>query len=109
MAEPRIVNCVKLGRPLPGMPAPPFPGELGRRIYENVSMEAWQLWQPYSTLLINHNGLSLANPQHRQFLMDQMEEFFFGGDAPMPEGWEPEGPSSPPTKGSKGGGAPRRK
>lgn len=111
MAEPRIVNCVKLGRPLPGLTALPFPGELGQRIYDNVSAEGYQLWQPYATLLINHNGLSLANAGHRQYLLEQMEQFFFGDNAAMPEGWAPE--EQPGAKGggggAKGGGAPRRK
>ena len=93
---------------MPELEAPPFPGELGERIYENVSAEGYALWQPYATMLINHNGLSLANPHHRDFLMEQMEEFFFASDAPMPEGWIPEGQA--PSKASKGGGGmPRRK
>ena len=85
----RTVQCVKLGMELPGLEEPPFPGELGERIFQNVSAEAYEMWQPYATMLINHNGLSLANPHHRDWLMEQMEEFFFGEDAPMPEGWIP--------------------
>lgn len=109
MAEQRIVNCVKLGRSLPGLAAPPFPGDLGQRIYDNVSAEAFDLWQPYATLLINHNGLSLANGSHRDYLMEQMEEFFFGDNAAMPEGWAPEDQPGAKGGGAKGGGAPRRK
>lgn len=103
----RMVQCVKLGQLLPGLDAPPFPGELGDRIFNEVSAEGYALWQPFATMLINHNGLSLANPHHRDFLMEQMEQFFFGEDAPMPEGWVP--PGQAPAKGSKGGGMPRRK
>ena len=100
----RMVNCVKLGRELPGLERQPYPGELGKRIYENVSQQAWELWMQHSVILINHYGLSLGDPQARQFLEEQMEEFFFGEDAQMPEGWTPAG-AAPATKGA----APRRK
>lgn len=99
----RTVKCVKLGRELPGLEKPPFPGELGDRIFENVSAEAWQMWLEHQVLLINHYGLVLADPRARQFLMEQLEEFFFGADAQMPEGWTP-----PDAPGAKGGG-PQRK
>ncbi len=106
----RTVQCAKLGQPLPGLERPPFPGELGQRIYDNISAEAYEMWQQYQTLLINHNGLNLANPSHRDFLMEQMEDFFFGEEAQMPEGWVPEGQA--PAKGGAApakGGAPARK
>lgn len=101
MAE-RIVYCVKLGRELPGLPEPPFPGELGQRIYEHISRDAWELWQEQSKLIINHYGLVLADPEARKFLREQMEEFFFGQDARMPEGWTP-------AASGKGGAAPAAK
>ena len=104
----RMVQCVKLNRLLPGLDAPPFPGELGGRIYNNISAQAYDMWQEYSTLIINHNGLSLGNPQHRDFLMEQMEEFLFGDDQQsLPDDWTPMGQ---PTKGgaTKGGAAPRK-
>lgn len=97
----RMVQCVKLGRELPGLNAPPFPGELGQRIYEHVSQQAWDMWPAQATIIINHYGLSLADPQAQQILMQQMEEFYFGEGAQMPEGWTPQG------QGGKGG--PRRK
>ena len=100
---PRMVQCVKLGRELPGLEEPPFPGELGLRIYEHVSAEGFELWQPHMTILINHYGLNPADPETRKILREQMEEFFFGEDARMPEGWVP------PTAGEKGGAAPARK
>jgi Fe-S cluster biosynthesis and repair protein YggX len=96
----RLVNCVKLGRELPGLDALPFPGPLGERIYENVSRQAWNLWPAQATVIINHYGLSLADPQAQQLLMQQMEEFFFGEGARMPEGWTPD---------AQGTGGPRRK
>jgi Fe-S cluster biosynthesis and repair protein YggX len=96
----RMVNCVKLGRVLPGLEKPPFPGELGQRIYDNVSMEAWRQWQSQLTIMINHYGLNLLDPATRQMLDEQMEEFFFGAQPEMPEGWVP---------GSQKGGAPSAK
>ncbi len=102
---PRMVQCVKLGRELPGLEKPPFPGELGQRIFENVSAEGYALWQPHMTILINHYGLNPADPDTRRILRDQMEEFFFGADARMPEGWMPPSAASP----AKGGGPARKK
>ena len=99
---PRMVKCVKLGRELPGLDTPPFPGKLGERIYNEVSQQAWNMWPQQSTLIINHYGLNLADPQAQKLLMQQMEEFFFGEGAQMPEGWLPQAPSAK-------GGAPRRK
>lgn len=74
----RTVQCVKLGRQAQGLPRQPLPGELGKRIYENVSMEAWQQWMQEQTRLINEYGLHLADPKARQFLAEQVEEYFFG-------------------------------
>ena len=96
MAEARTVNCVKFGKTLPGLKRPPFPGELGRRVFENVSQPAWELWQQQSTLLINHYGLNMRDPQAQKFLMEQLEEFFFGEGARVPEDWIPED-QAPPT------------
>jgi len=94
----RMVNCVKLGRELPGLSRPPFPGALGRRVFENISQEAWQMWQAQSALLINHYGLTLRDPAAQKFLMEQLEEFFFGEGAQTPEDWTPEDqPPSDPT------------
>lgn len=106
----RMVQCVKLGRELPGLDKPPFPGELGQRIYDQVSKAAWDLWPAQEMIIINHYGLNLADPAARTLLMDQMEQFFFGPGAQMPEGWTPPAPNA---KGGaparKGGAAPRRK
>lgn len=99
----RMVKCVKLGRELPGLPKPPFPSELGKRIFENVSQQAWQMWQQQSTILINHYGLNMADKRAQQFLREQMEDFFFGPGAQMPEGWIPEDQApAAPTKGMPG-------
>jgi Fe-S cluster biosynthesis and repair protein YggX len=97
------VRCAKLGKILPRMKAPPFPGPLGQRIFENVSQKGWDLWDPQAVILMNHYGLSLADPEARRFLMQQMEEFFFGEGAQLPGDW------TPPTAGGKGAPGPRRK
>jgi len=101
---PRIVYCVKLGRELPGLDRPPMPGALGQRIYEQISKQAYQMWEAQRTLIINHYGLNLADPESRKILREQMEEFFFGADAQMPEGWVPEAAGVGAGASSKGGG-----
>jgi Fe-S cluster biosynthesis and repair protein YggX len=98
-----MVMCAKLGRELPGLEKPPFPGALGERIYNEISAQAYDLWPPQMTILINHYGLNPADPEARRILRDQMEEFFFGADARMPEGWVPPDPSAAPPA------APRKK
>ena len=74
----RMVNCVKLGKEAEGLDRQPYPGELGRRIFENVSKEAWQLWMQQQTMLINEYRLSVIDPKARTFLEDEMVKFFFG-------------------------------
>jgi Fe-S cluster biosynthesis and repair protein YggX len=85
----RIVNCIKLGREAEGLARPPYPGELGRRIYEQVSKEAWQGWLKHQTMLINENRLSPIDPRARAFLEEQMEKFFFGEGSARPAGYVP--------------------
>ncbi|QBD77967.1 oxidative damage protection protein [Ktedonosporobacter rubrisoli] len=104
----RMVHCVKLGRELPGLDKPPFPGELGKRIYEHVSKQAYEMWPAQSTLIINHYGLNMADPEARKILREQMEEFFFGSSSRAPEGWVPEAAGAGPSR-KGGGGAPRKK
>ena len=69
----RMVNCIKLGREAEGLDLPPYPGELGKRLYERVSKEAWAGWQRHQTMLINENRLNLADPKARKYLAEQME------------------------------------
>lgn len=102
---PRMVMCAKLGRELPGLDRPPYPGELGQRIYHSISEQAWDMWNRQAVLIINHYGLSMVDPQAQDILMQQAEEFFFGEEARMPEGWTPEGTGG----GQAGKGGPRRK
>ena len=80
-----IVTCTKFNMELPALDKPPFPGELGQRIYDNVSAFAWSLWQEQATLIINHYGLNMADPRANDFLFEQMETFLFGGDAEIPQ------------------------
>lgn len=76
----RTVDCVKLGTEAPGLPAPPWPGELGKRIFDQVSQAAWQQWLNHQTMLINEYRLPLADPKARDFLAKEMEKYFFGGE-----------------------------
>ena len=85
----RMVNCVKLGREAEGLDFPPLPGALGKRLYDNVSKEAWQAWQMQQTRLINENRLQLADPRARKYLLEQTEKFFFGGGADEASGFVP--------------------
>ncbi|MCL4800993.1 MAG: oxidative damage protection protein [Burkholderiales bacterium] len=88
----RTVNCIKLGREAEGLDLPPVPGELGKRIWENVSKEAWQQWIRHQTMLINENRLNLADPKARKYLMEQTEQYFFGGNVDRPAGYVPPKP-----------------
>jgi Fe-S cluster biosynthesis and repair protein YggX len=83
------VHCVKLGREAEGLDRPPYPGELGKRIHANVSKQAWQDWLRHQTMLINENRLSPIDPKSRKFLEEQMEKYFFGAGAEMPQGYVP--------------------
>jgi Fe-S cluster biosynthesis and repair protein YggX len=86
----RMVNCVKLGREAEGLDRVPYPGELGQRIYENVSKEAWQGWLRHQTMLINEYRLTPIEPKAREFLVKEMENYFFGEGATTPPDYRPE-------------------
>lgn len=86
----RMVNCVKLGSEAEGLERQPYPGELGKRIFDNVSKEAWQAWLGQQTMLINEYRLSPLKPKDRKFLEEQMEKFFFGEGADTPPDFRPE-------------------
>ena len=72
---PRMVKCVKLGRELPGLDKPPFPGQLGQRIYENISKQAYDMWPAQSTLIINHYGLNMAIPKRARYCASRWRNF----------------------------------
>lgn len=73
----RMVNCIKLGKELEGLDFPPLPGELGQKLFDNVSKEAWQGWIKQQTMIINENRLSLADESARKYLRQQLEYYFF--------------------------------
>jgi Fe-S cluster biosynthesis and repair protein YggX len=85
----RMVKCIKLGREAEGLDFPPVPGELGKKLWENVSKEAWAAWQKHQTMLVNENRLNLADARARKYLMTQMEQYFFGEGADQPTGYVP--------------------
>ena len=85
----RTVNCARLGREAEGLDFPPYPGELGQRIFEQISKEAWQQWLAHQTMLINENRLSPMDPKAREFLVGEMEKFLFEGSAEKPAGYVP--------------------
>ena len=89
----RMVNCVKLGKEAEGLDFQPYPGELGKRVFENVSKEGWQLWLSHQTLLINEYRLNPLDPKARKMIEEQMEQFFFGEGAQLPPDFSP-----PPSK-----------
>jgi Fe-S cluster biosynthesis and repair protein YggX len=81
----RTVNCAKLGKELEGLDKPPYPGELGQKIYDNISKEAWQAWLKQQTILINEYRLSVIDPKARAFLEEQMQKFLFEGEEQKPD------------------------
>jgi Fe-S cluster biosynthesis and repair protein YggX len=85
----RMVQCAKLKREAEGLERQPYPGELGKRIFENVSKQAWQDWLRQQTMLINEYRLSPMDPKARTFLQEQMEKFFFGEGADLPPDYKP--------------------
>ena len=87
----RTVFCARLKRDAEGLTFAPYPGELGKRIYDHVSKEAWSQWLAHQTMLINENRLSPLDPKARKFLEGEMEKFLFGGGAEKPSGYTPEG------------------
>jgi Fe-S cluster biosynthesis and repair protein YggX len=86
-----MVQCVKLGKEAEGLDRPTYPGDLGKRIFENVSKQAWQQWMQQQTMLINEYRLSPIEPKAREFLEQQMEKFFFGEGADTPPDFVPPG------------------
>lgn len=86
----RMVHCIKLNKEAEGLDYPPCPGELGKRIYENVSKEAWDAWIRLQTMLVNEYRLNLAEPKARVYLIEQMENHFFGDGADQAKGYVPE-------------------
>ena len=85
----RTVNCVMLKKEAEGLDFAPYPGELGKRIYDGVSKEAWAGWLKHQTMLVNENRLNLADLRAREYLKRQMEKHFFGDGADAVQGYVP--------------------
>ena len=89
----RTVNCVLLGREAPGLDRPTYPGELGKRIFDNVSKEGWERWRSHQIMLINEYRLVPVEPKARKFLEEEMQKFLFGGGSSKPEAFTDPGRS----------------
>ena len=86
----RNVFCVKLQKELPGLAEVPFDGHpLGQRIYDNVSKDAWAMWVEQMKMIMNEYRLNLGTPEAQQFMMKQMEDYFFGEGAAFPPNFVP--------------------
>ncbi|MBL6686463.1 MAG: oxidative damage protection protein [Methylophilaceae bacterium] len=85
----RTIFCVKLKKEAEGLDFPPYPGEMGKKIFENVSKQAWAEWLKHQTMLVNENRLSLVDPQARKYLTEQTEAYFFGEGADKASGFVP--------------------
>jgi Fe-S cluster biosynthesis and repair protein YggX len=83
----RTVQCQMLNQELEGLAYQPWPGELGKRVFDNISQQAWKSWLELQTMLINEHRLSPLNPDHRAYLEKEMEKFFFGGGSQKPDGY----------------------
>jgi len=82
----RMVNCPKMGEEMEGLDFAPFPGELGQKVYDNISKEAWKQWLAQQTILINEYRLSSLDPKARNFLQEEMQKFLFNDeDIDMPD------------------------
>jgi len=84
------VNCSKLKKELEALDYQPYPGDIGKKILENISAEAWQMWMGHQTMLINEMRLTPVDPKARKFLEEEMEKFLFSEGAKVPEGFVPE-------------------
>lgn len=88
---PRTVQCVFLNQELEGLGKPPYPGELGIRIYKNISQQAWQQWLERSVMIINEYQLNSANAEHQQLIEKHLVGFLFneGDGGSAPQGYKP--------------------
>lgn len=85
----RIIYCQKLKKETEGLDYPPYPGELGKKIFLNISKEAWQQWLARQTLFINEYRLNMLDPKAREFLAAEMEKFLFSDSSQAPAGYVP--------------------
>ncbi|MEI2417715.1 oxidative damage protection protein [Orrella sp. JC864] len=85
----RTIHCAKLKREAEGLDFPPYPGEMGQRIWQNISKQAWAEWQQVQTRLVNENRLNLADTRARKYLAQQMEKFLFEDSDVEAQGYVP--------------------
>ena len=85
-----MVNCAKLHKELPGLSEPPFDNPLGQRIYESVSQEAWKMWVERLKMIMNEYRLNLGTKEAQEFVMQQMDEYFFGAGSALPPDFVPQ-------------------
>lgn len=85
----RRIFCEKLKQEADGLEKPPFPGPLGEKLFNHVSKKAWGMWLSHQTMLINEYRLSLMDPKSREFLIQEMEKYFFGEGSQAPTGYTP--------------------
>ena len=85
----RLIFCTKLKKEAEGLPQPPIPGELGKRIFNEISIEAWAQWKDHQTMLINEYRLSMLDPKARTYLLTEMDKFLFGDGSEPPAGYVP--------------------
>jgi Fe-S cluster biosynthesis and repair protein YggX len=86
----RMVKCAKFQKEMPGLDSAPWPGELGRRIYENVSVQAWKMWEDRMKMILNEYRLMPWQKEAQELIARHMEDFFFGEGAALPPGYVPQ-------------------
>lgn len=86
----RMVNCVKLGKEAEGLDFQPYPGELGKKVFESISKEAWDQWMNHQTMMINEYRLNPLDPKSRKMIEQEMQKFLFGEGAETPPDFKPE-------------------
>ena len=89
-ASGRTVKCVKFQKDLAGLDSPPWPGPLGQRVFENVSVQAWKLWEERQKMILNEYRLMPWQKEAQDLIATQMEDFFFGEGAALPPGYVPQ-------------------
>ena len=87
---PRMVQCVKFGKPMEGLPKPPLKGEIGERVYNEVSKEAWRMWLEHSKMLVNEFRLDLMSEQGQRIWFDELEKYFWGEGSQLPPDYVPQ-------------------
>ena len=86
---PRMVECVKFGKLMEGLPKPPLKGELGQRVYEHVSHDAWRMWLEHSKMIVNEFHLDLMSERGQKIWFDELEKFFWGDGSQLPPDFVP--------------------